>query len=286
MSTAVAKKSGVENIANNLAIKLGMGEVGAELMSTLKQTAFKGDASDAQFTALMIVANQYGLNPWTREIYAFPDKQNGIVPVVGVDGWSRIINEHPQFDGLEFVMPDDGSECTCVIYRKDRTHPIKVTEYKDECYRKPFQSKSGYEVTGPWQSHPKRMLRHKAMIQCARLAFGYTGIFDEDEAQRIVEKDITPKDESASESEYKKPPLPFCTDDNFNKNLKAWTELVTNGKKTSEGLITQLQTKYLLTEEQKAEVLSWKKQEVIEGEATEVQDDFTAAYEQAESENA
>jgi hypothetical protein len=32
--------------------------------------------------------------------------------------------------------------------------------------------------------------------------------------------------------------------------------------------------------------LSWKKQEVIEGEATEVQDDFTAAYEQAESENA
>lgn len=46
--------------------------------------------------------------------------------------------------------------------------------------------------TQPWQSHPKRMLRHKAMIQCARLAFGYTGIYDEDEAQRIVEKDVTP----------------------------------------------------------------------------------------------
>src|SRR3546814_15877124 len=46
--------------------------------------------------------------------------------------------------------------------------------------------------TGPWQSHPKRMLRHKAMIQCARIAFGFTGIFDEDEAQRIVERDVTP----------------------------------------------------------------------------------------------
>ncbi len=34
--------------------------------------------------ALMIVADQYGLNPFTREIFAFPDKQNGIVPVVGV----------------------------------------------------------------------------------------------------------------------------------------------------------------------------------------------------------
>ena len=40
---------------------------------------------------------------------------------------------------------------------------------------------------GPWQSHPRRMLRHKAMIQCARLAFGYGGIYDQDEAERITE---------------------------------------------------------------------------------------------------
>jgi hypothetical protein len=32
------------------------------------------------------------------------------------------------------------------------------------------------------------------MIQCARIAFAFTGIFDEDEAERIVEeKDITPR---------------------------------------------------------------------------------------------
>lgn len=74
----------------------------AELVQTLKQTVFKGDVTDAQFNALLIVATQYGLNPFTKEIYAFPDKQNGIVPVVGVDGWARIINNHPQFDGIEF----------------------------------------------------------------------------------------------------------------------------------------------------------------------------------------
>jgi hypothetical protein len=32
---------------------------------------------------------------------------------------------------------------------------------------------------------PKRMLRHKALIQCARVAFGFSGIFDEDEARDI-----------------------------------------------------------------------------------------------------
>ncbi len=68
-----------------------------ELYNVLKSTAFKGDVSDAQLSALLIVAGQYKLNPWTKEIYAFPDK-GGIVPVVGVDGWSRIINSNPQFD--------------------------------------------------------------------------------------------------------------------------------------------------------------------------------------------
>lgn len=161
-------------LTNKLAARLEMGD-GAGLIETLKATAFKGQVTDAQMTALMVVANQYGLNPWTKEIYAFPDKNNGIVPVVGVDGWARIINTHPQFDGMDFEQ--DAESCTCIIFRKDRNHPIKVTEYMDECKR----------GTGPWQTHPKRMLRHKTMIQCARLAFGYGGIFDQDEAERIVE---------------------------------------------------------------------------------------------------
>lgn len=170
MTTALA------TIATSLAHKLGMGDhSGVELVAALKATAFKGQVTDAQLTALLVVAQQYGLNPWTKEIYAFPDK-GGIVPIVGVDGWSRIINSHPQFDGMEFLQDDES--CTCIIYRKDRGHPIKVTEWMAECKR------SGQ---GPWSSHPKRMLRHKAMIQGARLAFGYAGIFDQDEAERILE---------------------------------------------------------------------------------------------------
>ena len=162
-------------LTSKLAERLDMGD-GSGLIETLKATAFKGQVSDAQMTALIVVANQYGLNPWTKEIYAFPDKNNGIVPVVGVDGWARIINNHPQFDGMDFAQ--DEESCTCIIYRKDRSHPVKVTEYMAECRRSNM---------GPWQSHPRRMLRHKAMIQCARLAFGYGGIFDQDEAERIVE---------------------------------------------------------------------------------------------------
>lgn len=174
MSNALVELTG------KLAATLNMGANGAELFSVLKATAFKGNATDAQMTALLVVANQYGLNPFTKELYAFPDKNNGIVPVVGVDGWSRIINGNPLFDGMDFKQDDES--CTCIIYRKDRAHPVSTTEFMSECNRK----------QGPWLSHPKRMLRHKAMIQCARLAFGFAGIYDQDEAERIVSPDLGP----------------------------------------------------------------------------------------------
>jgi len=147
------------------------------LHRTLADTVFKG-ATNEQTVALLIVADQYGLNPFTREIYAFPAKGGGIVPVVGIDGWLRIINSDPQFDGMEFEQDDDS--CTCKIYRKDRTHPIIVTEYLDECRRN----------TDPWNTCPKRMLRHKAIMQCARVAFGFSGIHDEDEGRIIADAEV------------------------------------------------------------------------------------------------
>lgn len=175
MSNLVASQA--SSLAKSLSVDASNAQ---ELVATLKATAFKGQVSDAQMAALLIVAQQYGLNPWTKEIYAFPDRNNGIVPVVGVDGWSRIINSHPQFDGMSFEQDDES--CTCTIYRKDRKHPVSVTEFMSECKR---------DGVGPWKSHPKRMLRHKATIQCARLAFGFVGIYEQDEAERIVEADYT-----------------------------------------------------------------------------------------------
>lgn len=204
------------SLTQKLAATLNMGD-GAGLIETLKATAFKGQVSDAQMTALMVVANQYALNPWTKEIYAFPDKNNGIVPVVGVDGWSRIINSHPQFDGIEFEQ--DEQSCTCIIFRKDRNRPIKVTEWMAECKR----------GTGPWQSHPKRMLRHKAMIQCARLAFGYGGIYDQDEAERIVEgqpQQRHPVDMGPAEV-VEQPEWPA---DRWAAGLPKWVKAIADGK--------------------------------------------------------
>lgn len=220
--------------------KFGMGNEN-ETIAVLKATAFKGPATDAQMTALCIVAAQYGLNPFTKEIYAFPDRNNGIVPVVGVDGWSRIINDHKEFDGMDFVQ--DEESCTCVIHRKDRSHPVKVTEWLSECKRD----------VAPWKSHPKRMLRHKALIQCARLAFGYTGIYDQDEAERISESPV-----GAIEGQARRvteaPELPVMDAARFEKNMTSWAPLVQSGSKTVDAIINTVSVKFTLTQEQKTAI--------------------------------
>ena len=248
-----------------LATKLDMGD-GADLIGTLKATAFKGEVSDAQMTALLVVANQYALNPWTKEIYAFPDKNNGIVPVVGVDGWSRIINSHPQFDGIEFHHADEfvtmpGAKpapewIECHIHRKDRSRPVVVREYLDEVYRAPFKGKYG-DVTGPWQTHTKRFLRHKAMIQCARLAFGYGGIYDQDEAERIIEASSV---KHMGAADVVAPPVTHYDQAKFDGNFAKWAETIATGRKSAADYIAFAQTRgEPFTEEQKARLLSVKK---------------------------
>ena len=169
----------------------------SKLMHVLKTTVFRkrdGSApSNEEMAALLAVCDQYGLNPFTKEIYAFEDR-GAVVPVVSVDGWARIINDNPALDGIEFRYSDETVEmedakpapawCEVVLHRKDRTRPTVVREYLDEVYRAPF--KKG--MRGPWQTHTKRFLRHKTLIQGARIAFGFSGIYDEDEAARIKEQ--------------------------------------------------------------------------------------------------
>jgi len=157
----------------------------AKLHQTLKATCFKG-ATDEEFMALVIVANEYHLNPLLKQLFAFPAKGGGIVPVVSVDGWVAMVNNHPQMDGMEFEHHHDDAgklvAITCRIYRKDRSKPIEVTEYLSECRRN----------TEPWKME-NRMLRHKALMQCARYAFGFSGITDEDEAADQGMRNVTPK---------------------------------------------------------------------------------------------
>lgn len=154
--------------------------------NTVRKTAMPSNATNEEFAAFMMVAKEYNLNPILKEIHAFPKKGGGIQPVVSIDGWVSLINQNPQLDGYTFEWTNDAKgdpiSCKCIMYRKDRKHPVVVEEFLSECIR----------PTDPWKMK-HRMLRHKALIQAARYAFGFSGVMDEDEADRIASmRDITP----------------------------------------------------------------------------------------------
>jgi phage recombination protein Bet len=167
---------------------------------TLRATVMPKGATTEELAAFLLVARQYNLNPITREIYAFTNR-GAIVPIVSIDGWMNLINSHPAFDGMEFeeALTDKGElvSTTCRIYRKDRGHPIAVTEWLSECYR----------PTEAWKMR-HRMLRHKSAIQCARYAFGFAGIYDEDEAERFATRiQHSPPPPPPEEDEPPTPPI-------------------------------------------------------------------------------
>jgi len=149
----------------------------AELQEVLMKTVMPNNSKPENVTAFLAVAKQHNLNPLTREIYAFPAKSGGISVVMSVDGWNKIMNQHPQFDGIEFNHSTDEKgqviSVTATIYRKDRQRPTVVTEFLSEC-------NTGSQ---PWKQYPSRMLRHAAMKQAIRLAFGLSGITPEPDAQ-------------------------------------------------------------------------------------------------------
>lgn len=165
------------SIVATMAEKYGMEPAAFE--QTIFATVMPSGATREQCAAFLVVSDQYELNPFLMEIYAFPTKGGGIRPIVSVDGWMKLANRHPMFDGVEIIdIESESGELLAVevvVHRKDRSHPTRTRETMKECKRD----------TPPWKQCERRMLRHKALIQGYRVAFGFAGIYEPDEGERI-----------------------------------------------------------------------------------------------------
>jgi hypothetical protein len=151
-------------------------------IAALSQTSLSSLVAWSQLDLerLLLTAERHGLDPVGREVFLLPGGPDPLEPAVvavGVDGWSRILNSHEQFAGMSFRESRERvggvpAWVECTIHRWDRRVPTSVREYLEEA--------RGASMA--WVSHPRRMLRHKSMVQCARVAFGLVGVYDADEA--------------------------------------------------------------------------------------------------------
>lgn len=145
----------------------------------------------------LIQCKNLGLNPLLKQIYGFVSRGK-LAIVVSIEGWNAIANRSPQFDGCSFefgpvtVRDLSYSKTTynhgqknnnmvtvkrsvadwvkCIVYRKDRTHPIVITTFFDEAY-------TGSE---PWATMPMQMLQNRAFVNSVRKAFNVSAYSEDD----------------------------------------------------------------------------------------------------------
>lgn len=162
----------------------------ALFLDSVKRALGQPEIATETLCLYLLTCSKYDLDPMTGEVFLI-EKAGKCSVNIGVDGWSKVINREPQYDGCEFDDQfDDQGNLTAVtarIYRKDRSRPTEAREYMVECRGN----------TGPWKSHPNRMLRHKAFQQAARLAFGLTM---PEEVEAAAEGFITAEIEGAVEA--------------------------------------------------------------------------------------
>jgi len=146
-----------------------------------------GDIDQESLLSALSIAKELGLNPIGGDIYVL----NGRT-IISFQGWTKLITSRPDFDGLETSFSEKEVNIEGLnqkvpefvevkIWRKGVNHPTVIREYMIEAY----QSRSQ-----PWRKYPRRMLRHKGVIQCARLTFALRAVgedFDDDGVISVIE---------------------------------------------------------------------------------------------------
>ena len=116
---------------------------------------------------ILLTARRFKLNPLLGHIAWEFNRENLWDIYIPIDGWIKLIHREPSFKGILFNQSTETENgipiwMECTIYRYNLRHPITVREYYVEI-------KTDHPV---WTQMPIRMLRHKTLQQCARLAFG------------------------------------------------------------------------------------------------------------------
>jgi hypothetical protein len=138
---------------------------------------------------------KHELDPFSDEISIYRYEDGHWQAFITIDGWSKLINSHPTFSGISFTESAElvggvPAWMGCAIYRNDRVVPIEVKEYLSE-----IQTEHSI-----WKEMPRRMLRHRVIAQCARLAFGISVGDQIKIRQEFIKKEMKTNNENKKNS--------------------------------------------------------------------------------------
>jgi len=137
-----------------------------------------GNCTDTEFQLLMYMANQYGLDPLLKQIWAVKFGDSPAQIYAGRDGFLEIAHRSGQFNGMkswcEYDEKNKPVKGKCIVYRKDMEHPFETEVLFSEY------------TTGKnlWASKPSIMIIKVAESVCLRKAFSVSGIYAPEEMDK------------------------------------------------------------------------------------------------------
>ena len=246
------QKQSAYSIANPKSFEEAMRIASVLAASDMVPKDFKGKPENC------LIAMQWGLEIGLPGLQAL---QNIAVingrPSIWGDAAKALCIASPNCEDIkEFVEGDgDSMVAVCIAKRKNKA-PIEQRFSVDDAKKAGLWGKQG-----PWQNYPKRMLQMRARGFALRDAFpdSLRGISIAEEQQDLVEIDVTTGEitKKKPSAEAGRPSIEYYSDEKFQENKEKWKAIVLSGGKTVDGLINFIQSKALLTDEQKAEINSW-----------------------------
>ena len=162
-----------------------------EQVNTIRNTVAP-KASDDELKMFLSIATTYGLDPFLREIWCV-DMNGRNVITTGRDGYLKIANRNPNFDGMvsdvvhagdRFMKEGDNIKhvytvsnrgpivgAYALVYRKDRAHSSYFFAPFSE-YNKGFNA---------WKQYPSAMIQKVAESMALKRAFSISGLVTEEE---------------------------------------------------------------------------------------------------------
>lgn len=259
-----------------------------ELMGVLKNSLYPG-ARDESIKLVIGYCKASGLDPMQKPVHIVPmsvstGKKDGngwdikemrdvVMPGIGL--YRTQAARSGEYAGVsEPEFGDDITEtigettitypkwCKVVIKRQMRNGTIVEFAAK-ELWKENYATKSAKsaEPNAMWKRRPYAQLAKCAEAQALRKAFpefGAQPTADEMEGKSFDGETIDgATGEVVQRQQTARPALEECSAEKFEQNGAAWRELVVTGKKTAADLIAFLETKMILTDEQKLTLDSW-----------------------------
>ena len=154
-------------------LSMALGIESGMMIETIKAQCFKStkpaDVTDAQLAAYVSVANALpGINPLLPGmLYAYPEKNGGITPIIGPDGIFSLLASNP-----DIVAQSNGGPAWYTehgVEGQDEVTTAYINHRSKGLLRKKIYVKEWVVSTNPnWNTRKKHMAEVRALKQCAR----------------------------------------------------------------------------------------------------------------------